>query len=118
MWTLLMYIGPLLSPIALVGITVRIIQLLKGDLRQRYQRIVPWGKAIVGLAGVSSIGVFASAIGAAKSLHFYFTCDYGGGCAQGEFGIAFSLGVFGLTYMLFEMLLLPLSLSIAKGSHA
>jgi hypothetical protein len=118
MWILFMYVGPILSAVALAGIPIRVIQLIKGDIRRRYQRLVPWGKAIVGLAALSAVGVLAAAGGAAFALYSHLTCDAGGGCAQGEFSVAFSFGVLGVAYVVFELLLLPLTLPVARVTHA
>ena len=117
-WILFMYIGPILSAIAVVGIPIRVIQLFKGDLRRRYQRLVLWGKVIVDLAAISAVGLLAVAGGAVRALYFHLTCNWGGGCAQGELAVAFSFGVFGLAYVVFELLLLPLVLPIARTAHA
>jgi len=118
MWYLIMYVGPILSVVALVGIPIRVMQLVRGDLRRRYQRLVSWGKAIVGLAAVSAVGVLVAVGGSLFALYSHLTCDVGGGCAQGEFSLAFSFGVLGLAYSVFELLLLPLALPIASASHA
>ena len=117
-WILVMYIGPILSAIALVGIPIRAIQLFRGDLRRRYQQLVPWSRAIVAIAAISAVGVLVAAGGAVFSLYSYLTCDAGGGCAQGEFSLAFSFGVLGIAYAVFELLLLPSTLPNARASHA
>lgn len=117
-WILLMYVGPFLSIIAVVGIPIRAIQLFKGDLRQRFQRLVPWAKAIVGLGAMSAIGVLVSAGAAFFQLYSSLTCSAGGGCAQWQFSVAFSFGVLGVAYVVFEILLLPLALPVARASNA
>ena len=118
MWILFMYIGPILSAIALVGIPIRFIQLFRGHLWRQYQQLVLWGKVIVALAAISAVGVLLAAGGAVFTLYFNLTCDAGGGCAQGEFSVLFSLGVLGVAYAVFEILLLPLILPIARATHA
>ena len=115
-WILFMYVGPLLGAIALVGIPVRVVQLFKGDLGRRYQRLVPWGKAVVSLGAISAVGVLAAAGGAFFALYSHLTCDSGGGCAQGEFSIAFSFGVLGVAYVVFEILLLPFAFHVDRSN--
>ena len=90
MWTLLMYMGPLLGVVAFAGIPLRVLQLLNGDLRRQYRRLVAWGKAVVILGAASSPVVLGAAGVAVHSVHSHLTCDSGGGCAQGE--ITYSSG--------------------------
>jgi hypothetical protein len=118
MWIIFMYIGPVLSAAALVGIPIRVIQLFKGDLQRRFRRLLPWGKGIVALGAVSAVGVLFAAAGAIYELYSNVTCNVGGGCAQGEFSVAFSLGVLGVAYVIFELLLLPFILPIAQARYA
>ena len=118
LWMLLMYIGPCLGLVAIIGVPIRIVQAFKGQFMQRYRRLEPWGRAIVGVGAVASVAVLIAAGGAFFSLYSYFTCNAGGGCAQGEFAVAFSFGLFGTAYAVFELLMLPLTISAAKASHA
>jgi hypothetical protein len=118
LWVLLMHIGPVLGCLALVGIPIRTIQLFSGNIKRRFRRLAPWAKAIVGVGAVSGVFVVAAAGGVVYALYSHITCNSGGGCAQGEFSVAFSAGVFGLTYVVFELLLLPLGFPASNASHA
>lgn len=118
LWVLLMHIGPVLACLALVGISIRTVQLFTGDIKRRFLRLAPWAKAIVGVGAVSGVCVLAAAGGVVYALYSHITCNSGGGCAQGEFSVAFSAGVFGLTYGVFEGLLLPLGFLAGKARHA
>jgi hypothetical protein len=117
-WYSLMYVGPIVSIVALFGIPIRLVQLFTGRIKRSYRGLLPWGKAVMGLAAISGLGVLATAVGAFWSLYAHLTCNVGGGCAQGEFSVAFSFGVLGLTYVVFELLLLPIVLPIARAPHA
>jgi hypothetical protein len=117
LWISVMVAGPVFAIAGLFGLPLRLWQLFKGSFSRRYQTLGRFAKVATLLAGVAAVVALSGAVLAAYAMYAQAHCTAGGGCAQGGFSVAFCSGLFGLSYLALELLLLPFTITTLKTSN-